>query len=53
MSPFEPRWYQSERARMEAQRAHQSNETWGHPTDILIAIAFVAVLTCLFVGVFG
>lgn len=53
MSPFEPRWYESERARLEALAAHERRKTWGHPTDVLIVIVFVAVLTGLFVGFFG
>lgn len=51
MTPFEPHWYKAELARAAAEE--QRKKTWGHPMDLLLAIAFVVVLTCLFVGVFG
>lgn len=48
---FRPAWYDAELARLHDQRC-ECAETWSHPTDVLLAAAFVIVLTLLFVGVF-
>lgn len=48
---FRPAWYDQEMARLQDQRC-ECAETWTHPVDVLLAVAFVVVLTLLFVGVF-
>ena len=49
---FRPAWYQAEMDRLQDQRC-ECAETWAHPVDVLLAVAFVAVLTLLFVGAFA
>jgi hypothetical protein len=51
-SEFRPAWYEDELARLQDQRCDCA-ETWAHPMDVLLAIAFVLVLTAVFVGWFG
>lgn len=53
MSDFRPQWYVQELERLESLKEHPQGKTWSHPADLLIAIAFVVVVTLLFVGVFG
>jgi hypothetical protein len=53
MSDFRPAWYVQELERLESLKEHRHGKTWGHPTDVLLVIGLVIVLTCLFVGVFG
>jgi hypothetical protein len=48
---FRPAWYDAELARLQDQRCDCA-ETWTHPTDVLIAIAAVVVVTLLFLGAF-
>ena len=50
---FRPAWYDAELARLESLEERPQGKTWGHPTDVLLIIGLVIVLTCLFVGVFG
>ena len=49
---FRPAWYDAELARLQDQRC-ECAETWAHPVDVLLAVAFVIVLTLLFVGAFA
>jgi hypothetical protein len=49
---FRPAWYQAEMDRIADQRC-KCAETWTHPTDVLFLIAFVAVMTAIFVGWFA
>ena len=51
-SDFGPAWYDAELARLQDQRC-KCAETWTHPTDVLLAIGFVVVMTAIFVGWFG
>ena len=51
-SAWRAAWYEAELARLASLEEHPQGRTWDHPTDVLIAIAFVIVLTLLFVGVF-
>jgi hypothetical protein len=44
-------WYEAELARLQSLEQHPQGKTWSHPADLLIAVLFVVVLTCLFLGV--
>jgi hypothetical protein len=52
MNDFRPAWYVQELERLESLKEHRQGKTWAHPMDVLLAIAFVLVLTAVFVGVF-
>lgn len=51
--PYRPQWYEDELDRLASLEEHPQGRTWSHPTDVLLAIAFVAVLTAVFVGAFA
>lgn len=51
-SEFRPAWYQAEMDRLQDQRC-ECAETWKHPMDIVFAIAFVLLLTAIFIKVFA
>ena len=52
MNDFRPAWYVQELERLESLKERPQDRTWGHPMDVALAIAFVLVLTAVFVGVF-
>ena len=49
---FRPAWYEAEMARLQDQKCDCA-ETWKHPMDIVFAIAFVLLLTAIFIKVFA
>jgi hypothetical protein len=51
-APYRPQWYEDELNRLAELEEHPQGKTWAHPMDVLLAIAFVLVLTAVFVGVF-
>jgi hypothetical protein len=52
-SEFRPAWYEDELERLASLEEHPHGRTWSHPTDVLFLIAFVALMTAIFVGWFG
>ena len=51
-APYRPQWYEDELERLASLEEHPHGRTGTHPMDVLLAIAFVLVLTAVFVGVF-
>lgn len=54
MSDYRPQWYVDELARLDyIDRLNQkpSDRTWGHPVDFVLAIALVAAVAALVLGV--
>jgi hypothetical protein len=52
-APYRPQWYEDELDRLASLEEHPHGRTWSHPTDVLFLIAFVALMTAIFVGWFG